>query len=319
MNFIGQKQTIRRIEKLGRGTQAQGVHFPHSIFTAFSGSGKTELARQTAALLGVACHEIHAGRHCDEVFWAVEAGKWSAFDIVFIDEVHRLTPYAQEILYTIIDRHVVPGLLKEKGANPTRRRKTDGLVTVPEVSIFAATDQPGTLNNALRKRFQEEFVLRPYTVREMRLIIRQRASEAGVLLSPQAIGAMANASRGNPRVAGHLINSFKSTGDKTQVTGQFSSSHVRKFLRLKGVSEDGCTVRDLQYLRVLSKQYPEAVSLRLLTSSLNTDRCDVERTVEPWLIQCGYVTITRHGRRLTDKGRDYYRSISAPESAEVHQ
>ena len=216
--------------------------------------------------------------------------------MVYLDEVHQLHDSVQEVLYPAIDNH------KVQVVNEEDRLQEDQWRDIPEFSLIVSTDQPGAMVSAFRQRLALRFVLQPYTLAEMRVIVSNRSAEIGVLLSPQAASRIAEAARGVPRRARHLLQSLQTVMGDVGVA--VSKTAANNHLASIGIDRDNLTESDRQFLGVLARRMGH-VSLHNLATSLGLDEMSVIRDIEPYLMQMELVSVESRGRSLTDQGRKY--------------
>jgi len=258
--------------------------------------GKTAIANCIAKELGTTFLPLFCSPQTKRWQMAKHLSQVKRCDVVFLDEVHQLIPAVQEILYPAIDDQKVPVV------NEDNRLQENEWLKIPEFCVVAATDQPGSMVNAFRQRLALRFVIQPYTLAEMRVIVANRAAEIGVLLSPQAASRIAESSRGIPRRCKHLLQSLQTVMEDADVTVSKTMAH--NHLQSIGIDRDNLTDSDRQYLGVLARRKGH-VSLHNLTSSLGLDEMSVIRDIEPYLMQMEFISVESRGRSLTDKGRQY--------------
>ena len=184
----------------------------------------------------------------------------------------------------------------------THRIVENEWVTIPPFTLICATDQPGKLKNALRQRLVLRYTLGDYTDREMRVIVGNRAAELGVLLSPQAATRIAQAARGVPRRARHILHSLHTCLDDTTVV--VSKVAANRHLASIGIDKDDLNGNDRAYLGVLGRR-GGFVSLETLAMQLGLDDVTLKREVEIHLTKRELVSVDSRGRSLTDAGRKY--------------
>jgi Holliday junction DNA helicase RuvB len=217
---------------------------------------------------------------------AIETLKPGGF--CFIDEAHRLSQEVQELLYQIMGS----GTLLVPGQSEPRE--------VPPVTVVLATDKPGSLENALIKRFGTELHLDLYSDSEMREIVDEVAQREDLLLSHHAANKLARVCNGLPRRAEQLLRKLRMYYPDAEGT-QMTLPHIDAFLKALGIDCWGFGERERKYLRFLRRE--DAASVATLAAVLGVDPRYVERQVEPKLRRHGLVRIGAGGRSLTKAGR----------------
>lgn len=293
--FCGQQKIVTALRDQCAGALQKNIPLPHILLGGSSGFGKSHLARAIAEEMGTACHSLMASRQTTKVHLVQLLSKIKKSDIVFIDEAHALSVDGQELLYLAIDNHRIPKIDTEKH----RLIEADPVEIAP-FTLIVASDQHGRLRNALVRRMVHRFTLTDYTPDEMRVIVRNRAAEIGVLLTPQAATAVAAASRGIPRCARHRLDALRVS--VTDLQAEVTATMVRHHLAMLGIDADGLTADDRRYLQALhSRGTP--VSLQNLSQMIGLDPAALVRDIEPWLIQSSLVGIGPGGRFLTQAGK----------------
>ena len=258
--FAGQAVTVSSLIQHCNGAMAKGQALPHILMAGPSGMGKTQLAQCVAKEMGVECLDFYSSPQTKR--WQLSrhlAKLQKPGDIVFVDEIHALKDEVHELLYPAIDRHQVPAIDEEK-----HRVLENQWVDIPAFTAIAASDQPGKLKNALKQRCVLRYTLGHYTEKEMTVIVSNRAAATEILLSPQAAKRIAEASRGVPRRAEHILHSLHTVMEDTEVN--VSKSMANRHLASIGIDADNLTQADRQYLTILGKRC-STVSLHDLRSS----------------------------------------------------
>jgi Holliday junction DNA helicase RuvB len=301
-DFIGLKPTVDYLRHLIDGATTRGEPLPHTMLLGPSGVGKTRLSRAIAAEYGTSL--VEAMGFEDRACLTQKLVGLSTNDFLFIDECHRLRGLEQELLCQAIDGGTVPA--------PNQRRADPAVpqgewIALKPWSLILATDQPGLLLDALRKRIDVEIPLAYYEVKELKEIVASMAGELNMLVSPQAARLIATISAGLPRRAKQILKNLRLYFPGSEAR-QISLEQVRGFLEASGFNEAGLNIMERRYLDFVADL--GGASLESIASGLGTDSDDVRRQVEPNLVRRHLVKITSAGRKLTPKGVELLRDRS---------
>lgn len=288
-DFIGQRRTIDPVLRELHGAMARGEPPPHLMLTGPSGVGKSLFMRSMAEECGTRILKVFANEPVSQM--AEKFLGLKACDFLFIDECHNLKAEAQEMLFEVIDTRKVPPAKEDEAP-----------AEVQPFTLGLATDRPGSLLNALHKRFPTTIHFSLYSHMEMKEIVEAIATRKNVLLSPQAANALARACNGLPRRAEHLLVKLRLFFAESE-TKQLGTGHVEEFLGAFRIDEHGLGPLEHRYLASL--QETGSASLETLALILGTDKEYVLRQVEPVLLHLRYVTIRPGGRVLTAKGAEW--------------
>jgi Holliday junction DNA helicase RuvB len=268
--------------------------------------GKTKFAWACSAEYGSALIYAHGSESIAELIAKCRDAK--AGDFLFVDEAQSLATAAQELLYTVIDEQRVPKV----GEESAESSDASSFIEIEPCTVVLATDTPGRLRNALRKRMELDIRLDYYSSREMRAIVDRIAADLNLLLSPQASNAIARVSGGIPRKAKHYLQILRrhilDAEDR-----QIAITDVRRFLRAWGIDDKGLSKVDRRYLRFLLNE--GKASLAALAAHLGTDEEDVAREIEPTLRRLGFIKIDA-GRRLTTAGHEWIEAAGRSSQSE---
>jgi Holliday junction DNA helicase RuvB len=299
-DYIGQKRIVDYLRRLIDGALTRNEPFPHTLMLGPSGVGKTRLSKALSTEFKT--DVVEAMGYEDRAALSGKLVSLSTGDFLFIDECHRLHGPEQELLCEAIDRKSIP--------NTDRKRSDQGGAVIERTvlkpwTLILATDQPGLLLDALRKRIDVEVSLPFYTGREMKEIVESMASDLNLLLSPQAALLLADVAVGLPRRAKQLLRNLRMfhPGAETQ---QLGLPEVREFLEASGVDKAGLNTSERRYLEVIVDL--GGASLETLALGLGTDIDFVRRQIEPNLVRRRLVKITSAGRQITPKGLDHIQS-----------
>jgi Holliday junction DNA helicase RuvB len=300
--FVGQRAVLTPIVREQDGAIARGEPTPHSLVIGPSGIGKTELFGALARRAKVKIEKLVGKAPVKKVCDALLALRPN--DFIVFDEGHSLDPAVQEMLYEVIDGREVPARCLPGG-------ESSGPAPVAPCTIVVATDQPGCLLKALRKRLPQRVWLADYTEAEMKEIVARIAERCDVLLSPQAARLVARVSNGLPRRARDYVRSLRRYFPDSEGS-QLGLPQLEEYLRANGVTDGGLTRAEIRYLRFLREE--ERASLDTLAASLGVDAAYVREEVEQPLLYRGLVRIGGSGRALTNAG--CVRLADLPEAGE---
>ena len=293
--FCGQQKIVDSLRPHCRGALTQNVPLLHMLFAGPSGIGKTALAFATSKEMGTGFHDHFCSRETTKLLMIELMMRLNKADILFLDEVHALPVECQELLYQAIDKLIIPKI------DPvTKRISADEKMAIQPFTLIVASDQCGKLRPALKRRIVLNFTLDYYPVPEMRLIVGNYAAELGILFSPQATTRIAEASRGLPRKARHLMQSLQlCVGDRSS---EVTKPEVERCFKLLGIDDNNLDAKDRRYLAFLAQRAGQ-VSQQNICSALGLDRQLVATEIEGYLIKQGLVGIDCRGRFLTEAGR----------------
>jgi Holliday junction DNA helicase RuvB len=301
--FIGQKAVVDPIRRLLAGAVMRGEPLPHVLITGPSGVGKTALANALARERGTQLLWTSGAESRENLVQKLTELQFG--DFLFIDEGHRLKAADQEMLFESIDYWHVPRA-REAAKPPSSASPQpaaaggdeEGFVKIKPFTLVIATDQPGRLLNALKKRFSIKAPLAPYQPDEMREIVWVIASQSDIVLSSQACLRLAKVCHGLPRQAEHHITNLRLW--VKDLHRQLSVEDIEGFLRESRIDHDGLDETHRRYLLFVKKQ--GRASLESIAQDLGTDKEEVLRQIEPVLVRLGLVAINPGGRMLTLEG-----------------
>lgn len=298
-DFIGQRRAVQLLKSQIRGAQTLGITLLNILIIGLAGMGKSSLCRSLSSALGVRILELIASRDTDEeeLFEAItdlEAG-----DVLYIDEAHRLKPAIQDYLLapTGEDKKVRRPRLGARG-----NRVGGEMISVADFTIVCATNEPGGIREALLSRLTTVIELDPYSLNEIEEIIRRLCRRTGLIISPEGVGLLACAARGNPRAASQFVEGVRRQPHCS--SDGLSLRDITTFLKVYGV--DPVTLLRSSERRYMLALYVrnQPYSLTHLCEMIGIDKRFAPVHVERQLLQSGYIEITSRGRRLTEAGRD---------------
>ncbi|MSR55372.1 MAG: AAA family ATPase [Gemmataceae bacterium] len=288
--FIGNRKALTPILRIQDGAISRGEPLPHCLVVGPSGIGKSALLEALSKRAKGNLRKIIGKTTVEEIVNSLRS--LLPGDFLLLDEAHNLSNEHQELLFEVIDRSEIP----VKCLPPAERDKP---IPIAPCTLAFATDQPGRLRNALRKRLELCIRMSDYTLREMKEIVSRIADDLNVLLSPQAARQVAQICSGLPRRAKHYINSLRlyfSHSEQSQIT----LPQVEEFLRARTIESDGLTETEIDYLRFLHGE--GKASIESLAYVLGVDAAYVSGEIEQPLRYRGLIRIGSGGRSLTTAG-----------------
>jgi Holliday junction DNA helicase RuvB len=291
--FIGQEQARANLKVFIEAAKARGDALDHVLFAGPPGLGKTTLAQIMARELGV-------GFRATSGPVIGKAGDLAALltnledrDVLFIDEIHRLNPAVEEILYPAMEDYQLDLIIGEGPA--ARSVKID----LAKFTLVGATTRTGLLTTPLRDRFGIPVRLNFYTHAELTTIVSRGAGVLKVAMSPDGAAEIARRSRGTPRIAGRLlrrVRDFASVQGAKVITAEMADGALSQL----EVDSEGLDALDHRYLNCIARNYDGGpVGIETLSAALSEPRDALEEIVEPYLLQQGFIGRTPRGRVLT--------------------
>ena len=230
-------------------------------------------------------------------------------DVLFIDEIHRLSPVVEEVLYPALEDYQIDIMIGEGPA--ARSIKID----LPPFTLVGATTRAGSLTNPLRARFGITSQLQFYSAEDLVTIVRRSARLLGISIDLEGAREIANRSRGTPRVANRLLRRVRDFAEVMH-DGMVTKEVASKALKLLDVDPVGLDLIDRRFLTTILEKFAGGpVGIENLASAIGEDRDTLEDVVEPFLIQQGYVHRTPRGRVATVNAWKHF-GLTPPESAE---
>lgn len=307
-NFVGQARLRENLRVFVQAAAARGEAMDHTLFFGPPGLGKTTLAQ-------IAARELGVGFRATSGPVIARAGDLAAIltnleprDVLFIDEIHRLSPAVEEILYPAMEDFQLDLVIGEGPAARSVR------IELPPFTLVGATTRSGLLTTPLRDRFGIQLRLEFYTAEELGDIVRRGAAVLGAEITAEGAEEIARRSRGTPRIAGRLLRRVR---DFAAVDGVacIDAEVADRGLRRLDVDRLGFDAMDRRYLGCIAENYGGGpVGVDTLAVALAEQRDALEEVIEPFLIQQGLVQRTPRGRVLTASGYGYL-GLPAPERA----
>ncbi|PWJ78392.1 Holliday junction DNA helicase subunit RuvB [Pseudaminobacter salicylatoxidans] len=291
--FVGQAAARANLKIFIEAAKGRGEALDHVLFVGPPGLGKTTLAQIMARELGVNFRSTSGPVIAKAGDLAALLTNLEERDVLFIDEIHRLSPAVEEILYPAMEDYQLDLIIGEGPA--ARSVKID----LAKFTLVAATTRLGLLTNPLRDRFGIPVRLNFYTVEELELIVRRGARILGLPMGDDGAVEIARRSRGTPRIAGRLLRRVR---DFATVAGAAIVDRKIADEALSRLEVDalGLDQLDRRYLSMIAMNFGGGpVGIETIAAGLSEPRDAIEDIIEPYLIQQGFIQRTPRGRVLT--------------------
>ena len=291
--FIGQEKARANLAVFIEAARARKEALDHVLFVGPPGLGKTTLAQIVARELGVNFRATSGPVIAKAGDLAALLTNLEARDVLFIDEIHRLNPAVEEILYPAMEDFQLDLIIGEGPA--ARSVKID----LAPFTLVGATTRAGLLTNPLRDRFGIPVRLNFYSVEELEQIVNRGARVMGLKITPEGANEIARRARGTPRIAGRLLRRVR---DFAHVDGDKAIDRkiADRALGELEVDAAGLDAMDRRYLTTIALNYGGGpVGVDTMAAALSEPRDAIEDIIEPFLIQKGFIQRTPRGRLLT--------------------
>src|SRR5262244_667127 len=291
--FIGQQQARSNLAVFIEAARGRRESLDHVLFVGPPGLGKTTLAQILARELGVNFRATSGPVIAKAGDLAALLTNLEDRDVLFIDEIHRLNPAVEEILYPAMEDFQLDLIIGEGPA--ARSVKID----LAKFTLVGATTRAGLLTNPLRDRFGIPIRLNFYSEQELEQIVNRGARVLGIGIATDGANEIARRARGTPRIAGRLLRRVR---DFALVDGVSSIDRraADKALRALEVDAAGLDAMDRRYITMIAENYGGGpVGIETIAAALSEPRDAIEEIIEPFLIQKGFIQRTPRGRLLT--------------------
>ncbi|MDR3465723.1 MAG: Holliday junction branch migration DNA helicase RuvB [Xanthobacteraceae bacterium] len=293
LDFTGQEAARKNLKVFIEAAKSRKDALDHVLFVGPPGLGKTTLAQIVARELGVNFRSTSGPVIAKAGDLAAQLTNLEDRDVLFIDEIHRLNPSVEEILYPAMEDFQLDLIIGEGPA--ARSVKID----LARFTLVGATTRAGLLTNPLRDRFGIPLRLNFYTEEELEKIVVRGARVLDIGMTPDGANEIARRARGTPRIAGRLlrrVRDFASAADSASIDRALAD----RALRALEVDAAGLDAMDRRYLTTIALNYGGGpVGVETMAAALSEPRDAIEDIIEPYLIQCGLVQRTPRGRLLT--------------------
>ena len=294
-DFVGQQEARANLRVFIESARRRGEAMDHTLFHGPPGLGKTTLAQIMARELGVGFRMTSGPVLARAGDLAAILTNLEPRDVLFIDEIHRLNPAVEEVLYPALEDFALDLVIGEGPAARTVR------IDLQPFTLVGATTRLGLLTTPLRDRFGIPTRLVFYTEDELDLIVTRGARLMGVAAHPDGTREIARRARGTPRIAGRLLRRVVDFA-LVEGDGRLDKAIADRALTRLGVDHLGLDGADRRYLSLIAENYAGGpVGVETLSAALSEARDAIEEVIEPFLLQQGLIQRTPRGRMLAGK------------------
>ncbi|MFH1664773.1 MAG: Holliday junction branch migration DNA helicase RuvB [Candidatus Omnitrophota bacterium] len=297
--FIGQENVVNSLEIALQASDKRNEPLEHMLFAGPPGLGKTSLAyiianEKGAKITATSGPAIERAGDLIGILTSLSEG-----DILFIDEIHRLSKVVEEFIYPGMENFQIDFLV-DKGPYAKTIK-----FNLNRFTLIGATTRSGLLSAPLRDRFGMFFHLEFYEPDRLEIIIKRSARLLGIPIDDGGAAEIARRARGTPRIANRLLRRVRDWAE-VKADGRITREATTSALSVHGIDKDGLDRIDRRMMEVIYSVYKGGpVGIEALASSLNEQTDTLEDVVEPFLLKAGFLKRTQRGRELTEKGYEY--------------
>ena len=298
--YIGQEKIKKNLKVFIEASKKREEALDHILFFGPPGLGKTTIANiisteMNANIKTTAAPMIEKAGDLAALLTNIEEG-----DILFIDEIHRMSPAIEEILYPAMEDFRLDIII---GSGPAAQTVK---IDLPRFTLIGATTRAGMLSNPLRERFGMHFRMQFYTPNELSKIVTQASHKLEKIAQKEAAVEMAKRSRGTPRIALRLLKRVRDFAEVLD-ENEISLERAKYALDQLGVNNLGFDEQDIQLLELLVSAKNKPMGLSTIGAALSEDEGTIEDVLEPYLIANGYIERTARGRIATQKSYEHFK------------
>ncbi|MCK5122319.1 MAG: Holliday junction branch migration DNA helicase RuvB [Methylococcales bacterium] len=312
VDYVGQKELCLQMEIFIQAATARSEALDHVLIFGPPGLGKTTLSNIIATEMGVNIRQT-SGPVLDKAGdLAALLTNLEAHDVLFIDEIHRLSPAVEEILYPAMEDYQIDIMIGEGPA--ARSIKLD----LPPFTLVGATTRAGLLTSPLRDRFGIVQRLEFYSIDDLALIVTRSAQVLGIYMEPSGATEIARRSRGTPRIANRLLRRVRDFAE-VKGDGVITNDIASQALAMLKIDDNGFDSLDRKLLLSMIEKFDGGpVGLDTIAAVISEERGTVEDVLEPYLLQQGFIMRTPRGRIVTQKAYLHF-GLKAPEKEPVDE
>lgn len=302
-DFIGQESAKENLKVFIESAKKRKITMDHVLFSGPPGLGKTTLSQIISKELGVGFKATSGPVLAKPGDLAAILTNLQEYDVLFIDEIHRMSHVVEEVLYSAMEDFQLDLMIGEGAAARSIR------VDVAHFTLVGATTRAGILASPLRDRFGIPIRLEFYTQKELQLIVTKNADLLGISITSDGAKEIAKRSRGTPRIAVRLlkrVRDFAIVTNKNIIDKEAADAALKKL----NIDPQGLDSMDMRYLKCILDFYNGGpVGIDTLTAVLSEKKDTIEEIIEPYILQKGLIQRTARGRVLTREGYKYLGAI----------
>ena len=291
-DVLGQKPLLEALNINIVSAKSRATCIDHALLYGPPGTGKTTVANAISNEMGSSL-QVANGANLRAIKTLIPyVMRIEENSVLFIDEIHRMTPLVEEFLYPIMEDFKLDMATESKDLQGETIS-----IDIPRFTLVGATTEYGSLSKPLIDRFKHKYTLSLYSVEELLSILRVSAESINVPMSEDAFRLVAATSRGPPRIANASLEWLRDYRIAKGVP-KLSQDDVEAAMSIKGIDSEGMTGMDREYLNILTK-YGKPMGIETIVSVSGLDRNTIEGIIEPWLLQKGKIIKTSKGRIVT--------------------